>query len=358
MLRNNLKINGKNTLMKLRSSTPFFILFLLSILIQSCSKTNYDYLLRPFNEIKQFYIVTSTGDTTKCLIQGDSITVFWNADVAMPDKVSPRIVVDEKATVSPASGEAVSFTKNTTYTVTAENGDVKTYRLNPIVKKPLPSISNVSGNITWLSTTQLNIYGENFLVQADAANIGVYLQRVSDGFEFPLEVIKERTTNYSLIAKVPEFTESQGIGLHKLYMKIGDKPTKSVDIQVYAPDIYGTQITSSFVQEGQDIHAGDMLTINYAATDNQGGKVARFYSTNDVETVLLYISYEESVEIKQFTRTANSIQFKVPDEINKFVGKKVGQLRLFYKSAPPDQATFSSYRHTMYLTKPSNVVVK
>lgn len=344
--------------MQLLNSSRLFILFLLGILIQSCSKTNYDYLLRPYNEIKQFYIVTSAGDTTKCLIQGDSITVFWNPDMTMPEKINPHIVIDEKATISPASGEAVAFTKNTTYTVTAENGDVKTYRLNPVIKKPLPSISSVLGGITWLSTTQLNIYGENFLADADATNIGVYLQRVSDGFEFPLEVIKERTTNYSLIAKVPPFTDEQGIGLHKLYMKIGDKATKAVDIHVYAPDKYAVNITTSLVQEGKDVHAGDLLTINYTATDNEGGKIAKFYSTNDVGTVVLYFSFDENVEIKEFTRTANSIQFKVPDEINKFVGKKLDQLRLYYKSAPPEQATFSSYRHTMYLTKPSTVVGK
>jgi len=344
--------------MKLQHSLKLFVLFVLGISIQSCSKTNYDYILRPYTDIKQFYLVSNTGDTTKCLIQGDSITVFWNPDIPMPEKISPHIVVDEKAAISPASTQAVAFSAKTSYTVTAENGDVKTYRLVPMVKRPLPSVSSVMGNITWLNTTQLPIYGENFLANTDATNIGVYLQRVSDGYEFPLDVLKERTTNYSLIAKVPEFSEEQGIGLHRLYMKVGTVATKAIDIQVYAPPISAVSINSKLVQEGKPIHANDVLRIDYNVTDTQAEKIARFFTPKDIATVVLYFSFDENIEIKEFTRTANSIEFKVPAEINKYNNRKLGQLRIYYKSAPPEQATFSSYRHTMYLNTPSDIIVK
>ena len=41
--------------------------------------------------------------------------------------LTPTIVVSDKATVSPKSGEAKDFTNSVTYTVTAEDGTKKSY---------------------------------------------------------------------------------------------------------------------------------------------------------------------------------------------------------------------------------------
>jgi hypothetical protein len=244
------------------------IIPLILIIATSCKKTEYEHEKSPYNNIKQFIIAGSTGDSTKCLISGDSIIIYWNPDVALPANITPSIVVDGKATISPASGATVPFNENTMYTVTAENGDVKTYRINVVLSMPIPAISRVSTPLTWLNSSQIYIYGEYFLANNDTSEIEAYMQRVSDGFEIPLELVRSRTTNYTLVANLPEFTAEQDTGLHKLFVKTGERVSPGIDVQLLTPSISYVTRESSFVQDGQDIHAGDWLTINYTATDS------------------------------------------------------------------------------------------
>lgn len=54
--------------------------------------------------------------------------------------LTPTIVISENATISPASGIAVDFTKPVTYTVTAVDGTTKTYVFNVIETIPFISV--------------------------------------------------------------------------------------------------------------------------------------------------------------------------------------------------------------------------
>lgn len=54
--------------------------------------------------------------------------------------LSPTIVISENATISPASGTTIDFTKPVNYTLTAEDGTTKTYVLNVIETIPFISI--------------------------------------------------------------------------------------------------------------------------------------------------------------------------------------------------------------------------
>ena len=343
---------------KIYHSIPLVLVILTGLSLQSCEKTEYDYLKRPYNDIQQFVVLGSTGDSTKSVIIGDSINIYWNPDVPLPSNITPKIVVDKNATISPASGASVPFNKNTIYTVTAENGDVKTYRLNPVLTLPVPSISSVSTPLTWLNSTQVNIFGEYFLANTQPSEIKAYMQRVSDGFEFPLQLVANRITNYSIVANLPDFSAEQDIGLHKLYVKAGNRVAKSVDVIFQAPSISFTNRIASLVQEGKDVHPGDSLTINYAVSDSYGGKVAGYYSTKNVRTVLLYVAFDAMIEVNDLVITDSTIKFKVPETFDQYIGQSILQCRLFFKTAPQDQATLTAYRHTMYLTTPSPIVAK
>lgn len=320
------------------------LLFIAGFTLQSCRKTEYDYQKRPYNTIKQFTILGSTGDSTKCLISGDSITVYWNPDVPMPATVTPSIVVDGKAVISPASGASVPFNKTTVYTVTAENGDVKTYKLNPVAKVPLPSVSNVLGPIVWMTTNQMSIYGENFLANTDPSQMKIYMQRVSDGVEIPLELENERTTNYSLIAKLPEFTAEQDTGLHRVYVKAGNRVAKSANVRFLTPFISYANPVSSLAEDGKAIHSGDKININYSFSDSYGGKIASYYHARNISEVRIYMS--PSFEILTITegivRGDNKVEVTLPN-IDKYIGQTIGQYRFIYKSVPPEQAASSSY---------------
>lgn len=327
--------------------TAVLFLMMTGIGVSSCKKTEYEFEKRPYNEIKQFVVIGSTGDSTKSLISGDSITIYWNPDVVMPASITPKIVIDSKATISPASGQAVPFDKNTIYTVTAEDGKVKKYHLNPVLTIPVPSISRVAGSpATWLISTQLTVYGENFLTAGiTPADIKVYMQRASDGFEFPLELVENRTTNFFLTVNLPQFSAEQDTGLHKLFVKIANKVGMGSDVQLLVPPISYANPTSNLVQEGQKVYTGDTLTINYAVNDNYGGKIAGYYKgSNAIDRVLVYTSNFDIITVPaaQLKVTDNTVKLKLPD-ITPYIGQTINQYRFIYKTVPPDQAIYSTY---------------
>lgn len=333
-----------------------FVLFIGGLGLQSCSKTEYDYQKRPYNSIKQFTILGSAGDSTKCLISGDSITVYWNPDVAMPATVAPVIVVDGKATISPASGASVPFTKSTVYTVTAEDGSVKTYRLNPVTKTPIPAISSVSGPITWLNGTQLSIFGEYFLGSTTPDQVIAYMQRVSDGVEIPLTLVSNRTTNYSLLANLPAFSVEQDTGMHKVFVKTGTRVAKSVNVKFLTPFISNANPVSSLVEDGQAVHSGDKITINYSFSDSYGGKIASYYHARNIDYVLIYFSPSfEILTIRDgIVKGDNKVEVTLPN-IDKYIGQTVNQYRFIYKSVPVESATLSSYYMRGFLSKTTPV---
>lgn len=319
------------------------LLLIAGISLQSCKK-EYDYQKRPYNDIKQFTILGATGDSTKCLISGDTITVYWNPDVTMPATITPKIVVDGKATISPASGTSVPFNNTTVYKVTAEDGTVKTYKLNPVANAPIPSISSASGPLTWLNDTQLSIFGEYFLSNTDASQVTAYLQRVSDGVEIPLTLVSSRTTNYSLLANLPAFSLEQDTGMHKLFVKTGTRVAKSVDVKFLTPYISYAHPVSSLVEDGKPVHSGDKITVNYSFSDDYGGKIASYYHARNIDYVLLYMypSFEILTIKDGLVKGDNNVEITLPN-IDKYIGQTIGQYRFIYKSAPAASALLSSY---------------
>lgn len=309
----------------------------------SCKKTEYQYEKRPYNDIRQFVVIGPNGDSTKSFISGDSITIYWSPDVALPASISPRIVIDDKATISPASGATVAFNKSTVYTVTAEDGSVKTYHLNPIVSLPFPSISNNSGTAAWLLTTQLGLLGEHFLTGVTVAEVKVYMQRAKDGFEVPLTTVANRTSNYSVTVNMPEFSAEQDTGLHKIYVQSGNRVSEPANYRFTTPWISYANPTTSLVQDGQPVHSGDSLTINYAFNDAYKGKVASYYHARAIDYILMYFSSGDTINIRGDRRyTDDMVRVKLPN-IDKHIGQTLIQYRFIYKSVPAENAISSLY---------------
>lgn len=335
-----------------------FILIILVISFQSCKKTELEYEKMPYNGIQRFTVLGSTGDSTRCLISGDSITIFWNPDITLPTSIRPSIVLEPGAVISPASGETVPFNRNTVYTVTAQDGTVKTYRLVPSQTIPFPSVSGVN-TASWITTTQLSITGEYFLPNADTAGTQVYMQRVADGFEFPLTLVKRFITNYSLRATLPTFSAEHEVGLHRLYVKSGNRIARPYDVNMLPPGISNVTRTSDFAGKGNDIHAGDTLTISYSVSDNYGGNLAKHYSVNGVQSILIFIDYDNMIPVTQFTVGTNTLTFKVPDSVKDNIGKTVSQFRLLFKAVPQESVTSSVYRHDVsFWDTPCKIVAK
>ena len=80
------------------------------------------------NDILSF-VVKVEGVDRRATIENNKITVQLPYGTT---SIAPVITISDDATVSPASGEAVDITKGAvTYTVTAENGDIKIYTFEP-----------------------------------------------------------------------------------------------------------------------------------------------------------------------------------------------------------------------------------
>lgn len=334
------------------------ILIVIGMNLQSCKKTEIEYEKSPLNGIMRFTVLGSEGDSTRSLINGDSITIYWNPDVALPTNITPHIILEEGATISPASGQQVPFNKTTVYTVTAQNGTVKTYWLNPSKKIPYPVVALVT-QAAWITSTQLNISGEYFLANADTANISVYMQRVSDGFEFPLEMLKPLTTNYSIRVNLPKFSAQHDIGQHRLYVKTGSRIATPYNVNMLIPPIENTTRESDFLQKGKDIHPGDTLTVTYTATDNFSNKIANYYSAGGVQSLLLFIDFDNMIPVTNFTVSGNTIRLVVPESMKDHIGKSISQCRLLFKAVPQESNTSYMYRHDIsFMETPSKIVAR
>jgi hypothetical protein len=106
--------------------------------LASCKK---DYIKTPFNQIEEFSVTDSLGNKLKASLSGDSIIVYWPPFQSLPAQVTPQITVSSGAQISPASGTKVTFASTTIYTVTAQDGSKKTYKLVPLENQPAPIFS-------------------------------------------------------------------------------------------------------------------------------------------------------------------------------------------------------------------------
>lgn len=320
-------------------------LLLGSIGLYSCSKTEYEYQQRPYKDIQLFTITGSYGVPVKGFIKNDTIQVNWNPDVKMPETITPEIVVSDKATVHPASGSPVAFSDTTRFRVTAEDGTVKTFYLKIVLNVPTPVLVSANGGnpIPWLSSTQVTLSGEYFLANTDTSEISVYMQRMADGVETQLSIIRNRTTNYQIVANLPAFSVEQDTGVHKVYVKAGKRVAKSVDLRFVIPQIPNAAYTMAMEQDGQVLHAGDSLRINYAVTDQLGGIVARYYR-NNVKEVLLYTNNYDIIRVPltNIRILDGAIKFKLP-EAPLHVGKTLFQYRILCHSVPPGLEESSNY---------------
>jgi hypothetical protein len=113
--------------------THFVLVALLVLLsVMSCKKV-YEDAFFPYHEITGFSI---PAHELQAAVTTDSIIVYWPFNIARPAKISPSFTVSEHATVSPASGSEISFETGTRFTVTAQNGEQKSYYLKVVINQP------------------------------------------------------------------------------------------------------------------------------------------------------------------------------------------------------------------------------
>lgn len=246
-----------------------FGLLFLATAFSACKKTEYEQLMRPYNNIERFTI-SGYGelDSIGAVVAGDSIKVYWSGDTELPQKIRPSVKVSAGAAISPASGEEVAFSESTVYTVTAEDGTVRKYVLKPVVSKAIPVLAgfvnelnwNYSGpDWQWGNGKKLKINGQYFLHYNDASSVKVYAQRLRDGYEFDLPVDPEQTTSTQVALDLPKLTAELDSGMHRIWVKVGDFPSNGLDVWIAQPQIADITKSVTLREAGQPIYIGDSL---------------------------------------------------------------------------------------------------
>lgn len=116
------------------------ILFLSGL--AACKK---EYPALPYTDILAFSVKDANGAQLKAVIENNEIILYWPVGQAVPQEVTPSITIADKASISPLAGTKVSFNESVTYTVTAEDGTVTTYKLKPVVNSLIPMIKDFFG---------------------------------------------------------------------------------------------------------------------------------------------------------------------------------------------------------------------
>jgi hypothetical protein len=143
-----------------------FFLFSLS----ACKK---EYPALPYTDILAFSIKDANGEPLKAVIENNEIILYWPVGQAVPQEITPSITVADKASILPLSGTKVSFNESVTYTVTAENGTVTTYKLKPIVNSLIPMIKSFHG---------VRVYNsKSFIITTSTAQLSGDLFDVEEG---------------------------------------------------------------------------------------------------------------------------------------------------------------------------------
>lgn len=272
------------------------------LLVVSCKKTNYEQLERPYNDIERFSMGGYNElDSINAIIKDDEIILYWSADAELPKSIKPNILTSEGATISPASGEAVSFSDKTVYTVTAEDGTAKEYKLRPVINEAVPVVSELVGSVlygqsdgnswSWATTEQSKINGQYFLNGGDVSHIHVYAQRLRDGFEFDLTVDEKKTTGTQLVVDLPKFTAEQDSGQHRIWVQVGDYPSNSVDVWITQPRIEKVATSVTFKEAGQTVYVGDTLHYTFNLNDNITPELfGKYYTTDDFDSYMIYFN--------------------------------------------------------------------
>ncbi|WP_293787851.1 hypothetical protein [uncultured Pedobacter sp.] len=160
-----------DTIYKRFTFNSYYLLILCVVIIfGACKKQYEDY---PYADILSFTIKDAQGNLLKAVVDGQNLIIYWPSGQEVPDHIVPAIVVSEKATVSPASGQRIAFNEGAKFVVTAQNGTSKEYLIKKIINQPLLKINISSGVLVYNNKSfvnrgsNINVTGDNILAGKD-----------------------------------------------------------------------------------------------------------------------------------------------------------------------------------------------
>lgn len=253
-----------------------FVLIVIATLAGSLSSCKKEYLKTPFNQIEAFSVTDSLGNQLKASLTGDSIIVYWPPYQTAPVKVTPQIVVSSGASISPASGTQVTFASGTVYTVTAQDGSKKTYKLIPLINQPAP-VFDVANNTSLQIGDYLGLRGQYFI--PDTTKTRLYLINVSNK-DIPVSLKEISSFNtFGFVVRLPQ-DNSIDTGYYKV------KLVNGTNTSIKGPYHFGLPAFPAIqtADEGKNVKSGQAITFTFS-----GPFAKYFYHTLDDGQASFYI---------------------------------------------------------------------
>jgi len=174
-----------NTIYKRFSVSSYYLLILcLFSIFGACKKEYEDY---PYADIVSFTVKDANGEPVKAVIDEKKLIIYWPSGQPVPDHITPNIVVSERASISPASGQRVAFEETTKFVVTAQNGTTKAYLIKKVINQPLLKINISSGVLVYNTKnfvnrgSNINVTGDNII--ADKEQTKAFLVNIANNTE-------------------------------------------------------------------------------------------------------------------------------------------------------------------------------
>lgn len=288
--------------------------------------------LFPYNDIVNFTVTTDESEQVKAAIDGDSIVLYWPVGQTIPETITPTIQVANGASISPASGETIALGEDVIYTVTAETGDTKTYRLRVPSNRPKPYVNTFGGLQTYqgkqyiFQNFGLSIRGDYFDTLEDGGK--VYFVDIA-GNDHEVEIQHSTELGYNVLASVlGTFSGLRMVsaGYTIFYETAPFEVTENPFITVVAPE----SIISA--------KTGDTITLTGVNTGKAEKMELGNYLTNTYETVSIT------------NKTTTSITFQIPED---FPSGEYNELLVYYPAGPYNDAGHAS----LYLTTSNSIIV-
>lgn len=290
--------------MNLKSTFQLFkypiLCFALATGLSSCKK---EYTDLPYNDIEAFTIEDANGKLLQAVIKDEEIIVYWTPLKDEPEFITPTIRISEQAKISPASGEKVIYSDGTKYTVTAQDGQKKTYTLRTQGGQPAPYFSLVNP-LAFKFNNDFVIHGDYFL--PDTEKTKLYLTQ--GGKE--TEITDIRTLTNSSIRMYVPVTLDIDTGQYHLKLVTGKRTVSHGPYTLLRPD-YNSLIDR--VQVATSGVPGETISL-----DLRDSKGAAYYKDEQYEVTAQYHT-EPTVQIWPGTikLQGTKLSFTIPADARK-----------------------------------------
>lgn len=303
----------------MKKNSYCFLLMIFSIFfVNSCSDDSDETIVEDYKsdakEITSFVFLLGGEESVFVDVNGET-----NLSAVLPaltdvTNLAPEIIISEKATISPKSGVAQDFTSPVRYTVTAEDGSIKSFLVSVSLLDPSSDNEIKSFFFKNLAEGQAsyNVYDH---VSTDVDSLVYYVPYLSPIKELKSEIfIGENATIAPESGEILDYSQpvkylvTAQNGEQREYLVFVENNLEDLKIEGFAGDIF------------KDKKPGDLISFNVNEVNpiQDSIKVNLFDRISDSKVAL---KVEKVEEIDSWTKT---ITAKLPDSyVNSIYGLEV-----------------------------------